>query len=209
MKTKSILHSDPFNVIITGVGGQGNVLASRVLGNMALAKGLSITIGETFGASQRGGSVMSHLRLSKKSSVSPLIPKGKAHVVVALEPTEGIRILKEYGNPQVSIVTNTRPIHSLGVICGDQQYPSPEKMRQWIESLSKQAWLVNTTDAAMTLGNPIYGNIMMLGIVVGAGLLPLDRDDFQKALDRLMPASKIEKNLKAFDIGAGMAAGNC
>ena len=59
---------DPYNIIITGVGGQGNVMASRVVGNMMSRKGLSVTIGETFGASQRGGSVMSHLRISKKSS---------------------------------------------------------------------------------------------------------------------------------------------
>ena len=80
---KSELSYDPYNVIITGVGGQGNVLASRVLGNMLSEKGLQVTIGETFGASQRGGSEMSHLRISAVSSWSPQIPKGKAHLVVA------------------------------------------------------------------------------------------------------------------------------
>ena len=108
------LSSDPYNVIITGVGGQGNVMASRVLGNMLSLKGLFVTIGETFGASQRGGSVMSHLRISAASSFSPQIPKGKAHMVVSLEPTEAIRVLKDYGNSQTMALCNTRPIHPVG-----------------------------------------------------------------------------------------------
>ena len=70
---------DPYNVIITGVGGQGNVMASRVVGIMLSRQGLQVTIGETFGASQRGGSVMSHLRISTGSSWSPQIPKGRCH----------------------------------------------------------------------------------------------------------------------------------
>ena len=97
---KTTLLCDPYNVIITGVGGQGNVMASRVLGNMLSVKGLQITIGETFGASQRGGSVMSHLRISAGSTWSPQIPEGCAHMVVALEPIEALRVLMVYGNPQ-------------------------------------------------------------------------------------------------------------
>ncbi len=87
------LIQDPYNIIMTGVGGQGNVMASRVLANMFSPKGYWITIGETFGASQRGGSVMSHIRVSATTTWSPQIPKGKAHVVIALEPMEAIRIL--------------------------------------------------------------------------------------------------------------------
>ena len=94
---------DPYNIIITGVGGQGNVMASRVLGNMLARRGLQITIGETFGASQRGGSVMSHLRISRGSSWSPQIPKGQCHLVISLEPTETMRVLANYGNPNVGV----------------------------------------------------------------------------------------------------------
>ena len=81
---ENILRCDPYNLIIAGVGGQGNVLASRVVGDMIIHQGYRVTIGETFGASQRGGSVMSHLRISAQSGCSPQIPKGKAHMVVAL-----------------------------------------------------------------------------------------------------------------------------
>ena len=96
--TAAVLKYDPYNLIITGVGGQGNVLASRMVGDMLARKGFDITIGETFGASQRGGSVMSHLRISQKGACSPQIPLGMAHMVVSLEPTEALRVLKNYGS---------------------------------------------------------------------------------------------------------------
>ena len=75
------LLKDPYNIIITGVGGQGNVMSSRILGNMLVDRGYHVTIGETFGASQRGGSVMSHMRVSKKSIWSPQIPEYRADTV--------------------------------------------------------------------------------------------------------------------------------
>ena len=96
------LAKDPYNIIITGVGGQGNVLASRVLGGMLAAKGYMVTIGETFGASQRGGSVMSHVRVSSKAVSSPQIPRGIADIIVSLEPAEAVRVMADYGNPTAS-----------------------------------------------------------------------------------------------------------
>ena len=112
---KAALTSDPYNIVITGVGGQGNVMASRILGNMLSEKGLRVTIGETFGASQRGGSVMSHLRISAAATWSPQIPKGKAHMVIALEPIEALRVLMVYGNPQTRVLCNIRPIQPVKV----------------------------------------------------------------------------------------------
>ncbi|MCJ7684775.1 MAG: indolepyruvate oxidoreductase subunit beta [Desulfobacteraceae bacterium] len=198
------LSSDPFNLIITGVGGQGNVLASRVVGNMLMEKGLNITIGETFGASQRGGSVMSHLRISAESTFSPQIPKGQAHMVVSLEPTEALRVLRDYGNPEINVLCNMRPIHSVGVISGDQEYPSRKDLEEWIRGLSKQTWLVNATDAAIKLGNPIFGNIMLVGALAATQMLPLDLESFEKVISRTMPAEKIDINLTAFEQGRAM-----
>ncbi|RTZ98785.1 MAG: indolepyruvate ferredoxin oxidoreductase [Deltaproteobacteria bacterium] len=195
---------DPFNLIITGVGGQGNVLASKVVGNMLMEKGLNITIGETFGASQRGGSVMSHLRISPRSGFSPQIPKGKAHLVIALEPTEALRVLKDYGNPKVNVLCNIRPIHSIGVISGDQDYPLLESLQKWIRELCEQAWFINATDAAITLGNPILGNVIMVGALAATRMLPLDRGRFESVITRTMPAAKVEINLAAFDRGRKM-----
>ncbi len=198
------LPSDPYNIIITGVGGQGNVMASRVIGNMLSRKGLNITIGETFGASQRGGSVMSHLRISAGSSWSPQIPRGRCHLIMALEPTEAVRVLADYGNPGIKVLCNTRPVHGIGVISGEQQYPGLMDIKSWIGELSEAAWFLEATEKALELGNPILGNIMMIGAASGIGVLPLDRQDFKAALSETLPADKQELNLKAFDTGVEM-----
>lgn len=198
---------DPFNVIITGVGGQGNVMASKVMGGMLSCKGFNVTIGETFGASQRGGSVMSHLRISAASSWSPQIPKGMGHLVVSLEPTEAIRVLKDYGNPDIHVICNTRPIHSIGVISGEQAYPEMEDVKSWIVQLSATAWFINATERAMEMGNPILGNIMLIGAAAGTGLLPLDRKDFESVISTMLAPGKVQINLSAYDLGQQMVAG--
>jgi len=205
MTNKTELKTDPYNLIITGVGGQGNVLASRIIGNMLSGKGLYVTIGETFGASQRGGSVMSHLRISSVSSYSPQIAKGQAHMIVAMEPTEAIRVMASYGNPDVAVLCNTRPIQPVGVIAGEADYPSQDKIREMVGDLSTKSWFVNATDEAMKhMGNPIYGNIMLLGALAGTGELPLPRDEFETIISRDMSADKVKINLKAYDMGMEM-----
>jgi indolepyruvate ferredoxin oxidoreductase beta subunit len=195
------LAKDPFNIIITGVGGQGNVMASRILSNMLVRRGYQVTIGETFGASQRGGSVMSHIRVSADSTWSPQIPKGKAHIVVTLEPIEAIRVLMNYGNPEVKVLTNTRPIYPVGVISGELNYPSIEEIQEAIRDLSSRAWFVEATDEAVKLGNPILGNIIMIGALAGTGALPMTREDFQEVIGENLPAKALDSNLSAFDLG--------
>lgn len=195
------LSVDPFNLIITGVGGQGNVMASRVVGDMLSMSGFHVTIGETFGASQRGGSVMSHVRVSAQMTLSPQIPRGRAHMVVALEPTEGIRVLQRYGNPYVKMICNMRPIQSVGVICGEQTYPAEDDIRRWIGELSSSAWFMDSTDAALKLGNPIFANIISVGALAGTGVLPLRREDFEAVFSKRMSKEKLAVNLTAYDLG--------
>ena len=196
------LADDPYNVIITGVGGQGNVMASRVLGNMLARRGLQVTIGETFGASQRGGSVMSHLRISTAASWSPQIPKGKCHLVISLEPTEAMRVLATYGNPDITVLCNTRPVHAISVIAGDQEYPAWGKIKSWIKELCKVCRFVDATAKAMELGNPIFANIMMISAAAALGTLPVDRKLFADVITETMAADKLALNLNAFDLGA-------
>jgi len=203
------LSKDPYNIIITGVGGQGNVMASKVLSNMLVHKGYHVTIGETFGASQRGGSVMSHVRVSAQSAWSPQIPKGRADIVVSLEPIEAIRILKTYGNPHVKVLMNTRPIYPVGVISGELDYPSLEEIKEFVNELSLATWFIDAIGEAMKLGNPVLGNIIMIGALSGIGELPLDREGFSKVIARSLPAEKQDLNLKAFDIGSSLLSNSC
>jgi indolepyruvate ferredoxin oxidoreductase beta subunit len=207
MAGSAMISAEPYNLIITGVGGQGNVLASRIVGDMLSRLGLHVTIGETFGASQRGGSVMSHLRVSSQSSYSPQIPGGRAHMIVALEPTEAARVLKDYGNPGVKVLCNMRPIRSIGVICGEQTYPAVEDVKTWVRELSQAAWFIDATEEAVRLGNPILSNIICVGALAATGVLPLDRGNFETVLANKIPPDKVALNLVAYDRGAAMVHG--
>jgi len=192
---------DPFNIIIGGVGGQGNVLASQILGEMLVAQGYVITIGETYGASQRGGAVMSHLRISRKDQFSPLIPEGQCDLLVALEPVEGLRILDRYGNPRVMTLLNTRPIQPLDVISGNATYPEISKVIAEIKGLSRRVWTLNATEVALEMGDPIFSNIVMLGALCAIGVLPINRQEFEGVIRELLPSRTLDENLKAFDRG--------
>ena len=201
---KKHLPKDPMNVIITGVGGQGNVLASRVLAGMLVNAGYCVTIGETFGMSQRGGSVMSHLRISQKSIMSPQIPQGRADIIISLEPVEALRVLIKYGNPNVVVLANSRVVYPIGVITGELNYPSFEEIQNILQKVSAQSWLIDATAEAVKLGNPVLSNIIIIGALSAANLLPIDRRAFKKEIARSMTADKCTINLTAFDAGAGM-----
>ncbi len=192
------------NLILTGVGGQGNVMASRTLAGMLVDAGYVVTIGETFGMSQRGGSVMSHLRISPDSVKSPQIPRGGADVIVALEPLEALRVLTVYGNPQVYVLSNSRPVYPIGVITGELGYPSNETIRAQFDLLSASSWMIDATSVGRKLGNPVLSNIVMIGALAQTGLLPFDRRMFEKEIKKTLSADKCNLNLKAFDAGALM-----
>jgi indolepyruvate ferredoxin oxidoreductase beta subunit len=192
------------NVILTGVGGQGNVMASKALAGMLVDAGYVVTIGETFGMSQRGGSVMSHLRISPDEVRSPQIPRGAADIIVGLEPLEALRVLSVYGNPQVRVLSNSRPVYPIGVITGELSYPLPDAILCEFERLSEFAWMIDATEAALELGNPILSNIVMIGALAKTGLLPIDRRMFEKEIKKTLMHDKCALNLKAFDAGATM-----
>jgi indolepyruvate ferredoxin oxidoreductase beta subunit len=199
---------DPYNVIITGVGGQGNVVAARILGNIMAERGYKVTIGETFGASQRGGSVMSHLRISGKTVFSPQIPKGQADLVVALEPIESVRVMAGYGNMNVKVLANTRSIYPVSVICGEQNYPAIEELKASLAGLCSEMHFIPATDEAVKLGHAILGNVMMIGAVAGLGVLPFDESDFEKVMAVYVSGPKMAVNLKAFEKGMEMVKNN-
>ncbi len=199
---KMSLTKETINVIITGVGGQGNVLASRVLAGMLVNEGFYVTIGETFGMSQRGGSVMSHLRISQKSIRSPQMPLGSADIIIALEPVEALRVLTKYGNPDVAVLSNSRVVYPIGVITGEMNYPSLAEIQNILQKTTANNWLIDATEDAVKLGNPVLSNIVMIGALSATDLLPIDRQSFEKEISKNMTADKRRINLLAFDAGA-------
>jgi indolepyruvate ferredoxin oxidoreductase, beta subunit len=199
--TEEKLRHDPYNILVAGVGGQGNLLTSRLIGLMLMKKNYKVTIAESFGATQRGGSVNSQLRASAIESCSPGIPANSAHLIIGLEPLETLRQIEKYGNPKVKIVCNSRAIPPSSVMTGARKYPDLEAITQWLGALSAKAWLFDATTEAMKLGKVVYANIVMIGAMVGTGDLPIDRYDFEAAIEGVLPPGEIENNFKAFDMG--------
>ena len=195
------LPHEPYNLIVCGVGGQGNILIARLIGRILAGKGYSITIGETFGAAQRGGSVFSSLRLSKKRHYGPLIPQGRANLIVSLEPLETLRLLSRYGNENVVTLSNTQGILPVGVLAGRSKYPGEKNLFGAIRDLSAMAWFVPATEIALELEAPIVSNIVLLGAVVGTGLLPISKEEVIDDLRGTLPSDKLELNFQALQRG--------
>lgn len=196
------------NLVITGVGGQGNVLASQILGRSAVNKGLKVTIGETFGLSQRGGAVMSHVRISKNRVPGPIIPPNSADIIVGLEPLESLRVLKEYGSEQTALIVNSRPIYPLNVISGDMEYPDLEWIRSVLGATVRSLFWLRATSVALELGGPIMLNMIMLGALCGLPDFPINSEDVKQVLEEFFPQSKLEANYKALERGGGLISEN-
>lgn len=195
------LKADPINLVISGVGGQGNLLLSRLIGRALIKKDYFVSIGETLGVAQRGGAVMSNVRISKKTAFGPLIPEGKAHAILSLEPLETLRMLARYGNTKVKTVTNFHPIFPVTVLSRKAEYPDYEALRQAITGLSQTAWFLDATEMGLKLGNPIVANIIMLGALIGLDLLPLAREEIEAEIKTSFSVERAKLNLKAFSLG--------
>jgi indolepyruvate ferredoxin oxidoreductase beta subunit len=193
MKT---LTKDPLNLIIAGVGGQGNVMISLLIGKAFVRQGYFVTIGETYGASQRSGSVMSHLRISRESQYSPFIPNGRADIILGMEPVETLRILQQFGNSDVITITNSRLVYAVGM-----EYPSLDKVAEAIKGLSARLWLIDATDEAAKLGDPVFANMILIGTLIGSGILPIDRESIELSLQESSPREKLDANMLAFNKG--------
>lgn len=204
MKT---LKFDPLNIVICGIGGQGNVLASEVVGSAMNDRGYHVAVGETYGASQRGGSVMSHVRVSADKEMSVLIPSGEAHIIIGFEPLETLRMARKYAGPDTMIVYDPRPVYPLGVLQGVQTYPAMEDITAEIQSLSAAAYAVPAADIAMEVGDSRSANIALLGAFTQLPDTPLSREDLEKILTQRFRGAVLELNRKAFAMGCEAVSG--
>lgn len=194
------LRKDPLNLVVAGVGGQGNIVISALIGTALVNQGWFVIIGETFGAAQRGGAVMSHIRISGEKQYGPLIPDGGADILLGMEPVETLRVLEQFGNPDVLTIVNPRPIYPLSVLSGEAEYPDLDRLIDSIKELSNKTWVINATEEAQKLGNPMFANVLLIGSLIGLGMIPLEREAFEPLLKERFP--KIFKaNMEAFEIG--------
>ena len=200
--SKMILEKEPFNVIIAGVGGQGNVLLSAFVGAALLNEGFMVSVADTFGVSQRGGSVQSHIKISRNTLYSSVTLEGKADVILGMEPVETLRALGEFGNPHVFVVVNPRPVYPTGGVT----YPDLDEVKRAIVKLSSTTRFVDATEEALEMGNPIYTNVILLGSLVGANVLPINKETMMPILKERFPGKLLEANIKAFHKGMELIA---
>lgn len=185
----------PVDVLMVGVGGQGTILASRVLAQAALETGYDIKVSEIHGMAQRGGSVVTQVRLGEKV-FSPLIPEGGADVVLAFEKLEGLRLLP-YLKPGGSIIINEQEIPPVPVLVGAAEYPAG--IVEYIRSTAPDVVAVNALGIAEKCGNPKAANVVLLGVM--ARRLPFEREVWDRALAARVPAKLLEVNKTAFAAG--------
>ena len=201
------LKYDPLNIVVCGIGGQGNVLAAEVLGSAMCDRGCRVAVGETYGASQRGGSVMSHVRVSEKWDPSVLIPAGEAHIIIGFEPLETLRIARKYAGADTVTVYDPRPVYPLGVLQGVQTYPPLEELQAEIEQLSSVALAIPAADIAMEAGDSRAANIALLGAFSQLSAAPLSGEDLEKILAQRFKGAVLELNQKAFAMGCAAVNG--
>jgi len=188
------------NLIIAGVGGQGSVLASHIVGTAAIREGLRARVGETFGAAMRGGAVASHVRVGK-GVFAPLVPKDGAEIVLALEPLEGLRNAVKFLAKGGLLLTNTHAWMPVDVNIGRAGYPSLEAIKGAVEKLGAEVVAIDATSLAQQAGNVRTLNVVMLGALAGTGKLPVSVETLKEIVRENVPPKTIEANLRAFELG--------
>jgi len=187
--------NDTKSILLVGVGGQGTILASKLLSEGLVRKGYDVKMSEIHGMSQRGGSVTTHVRFGSHV-YSPIVPEGEADVLVSFEKVEAVRWLR-YLKKGGTLVVNDFEIYSLPVLTGTAIYPDGviEKLRAEVPNLK----VFSAGAIAHELGNIKAQNVVLLGALVKA--LGLENLDWKSVLTELVPPKLLDLNLKAFDAG--------
>jgi indolepyruvate ferredoxin oxidoreductase beta subunit len=189
------------NIIITGVGGQGNVVASQIFASAAVRDGFYVSVGETYGAAQRGGAVMSHVRLSEETQYGPLTPEGRAHIILGFEPVECLRTVGSFSNKKTKVIVNPRPIYPIDVLSGATKYPAVEEVLKAIKELVYSVHVVEATELGKKAGDPIMQNVVMVGCLGGSSFTPVKVETLRESVKETFAKRRPEANLKAFDLG--------
>ena len=185
------------NIMIVGVGGQGSLLASKLLGRILLTKGYDVKVSEVHGMSQRGGSVVTYVRFGEKV-YSPIIDKGEADFIVSFELLEAAR-WTEFLKPGGKIITNTQQINPMPVITGAAQYP--QKLAEEMAKLGIDVEAFDALSLAEQAGSAKAVNIVLMGRL--SKYFEFTKEDWQQAIRESVPEKYLELNQKAFALGRG------
>lgn len=184
------------NILLTGVGGQGTILAAKMLTIGLMEEGYDVKMSEIHGMSQRGGDVTSQVRYSRERVWSPVIEKGTADIIVSFEKMEALRNL-DYIRADGTVVVNSEEIPSMTVLTGEEEY-APDVIEE-LQKTAKKVVVIDASRKAEGLGNVKAANVILLGALVQA--MGLDDIDWEEIIRKTVKEKFVELNLKAFAVG--------
>ncbi len=195
----------PYNILLAGVGGQGLMLLSQVMGDACTRSGVKVVVGAQHGLAQRSGSISAHVRIG--DAYSPLIPYGTADLIIAMDAMEALRYV-EYLKQGGTVVMNSRithpPLETAPIVKNRQEKRIYITLEQVEEQLGKVAGRIIAIDAknvAAQAGNPRTENIVLLGAASALNGFPILAEHLKESVKRVVPESAVEANLKAFSLG--------
>ena len=188
-----------YTIQIVGVGGQGVLLASMVLGNAAMKEGYKIAMSEVHGMAQRGGSVLCTLRFGD-DVISPLEAKGGADLIMGFEPVETCRNMP-LGNKDTKVLMNLDPVYPAMVAAGMEEYPEIGDLIAAAKEINDNVYTLEATSIAIKAGKAVAANAVMIGAVAGIKGFPLKKEVLKETLAENVPQKFLDLNLKAFDLG--------
>jgi len=182
------------NCILTGVGGQGTILAAKLIANTAMAKGLQARTAETIGMAQRGGSVISHVRIGEEV-YSPLIPEKTADLLIGFEPAEAVRALR-YLKKDGTVIVSKTAIKPAGASLNEKDYDVSKVLAYLQERIGKVIF-VDTDSICRKCGSAKVLNVVLLGVAAASGTLGFTVEELEETLHRMLPERNLAVNLKA------------
>jgi len=187
-----------YKIHLIGVGGQGTVKASTIVGEAAMKKGLNVVMSEVHGMAQRGGTVVTELKIGEAHS--PLIEEGAADLLIAFEPAEALRALDKI-NEESFVIINSSPIVPFTVSLGISEYPELSSVFRELKTKIKNLLIIDAQKIAKEAGSIISENMVLLGAATAIPNFPIEKDLVIKSMRENLPPKSIETNLKAFENG--------
>jgi len=188
-----------FNIVLAGVGGQGTLLAAEAIGVAAVRDELNVRVSEIHGMAQRGGAVVSTVRIGE-DALSSTVLDGRADVLLGFEPFETLRNLK-YASEKTLVLMSTERIPPTELAAKNVKYPSIEKLVEKLRIFTCHVFLVDAPQLAKKAGSSLAQNVVLLGALAGTGVLPVKTESLKEAIRELVPAKHLEMNLRAFELG--------
>ncbi|KUH31428.1 indolepyruvate ferredoxin oxidoreductase subunit beta [Thermococcus celericrescens] len=193
-----------YNIVITGVGGQGILTAANLLGWAALRAGHKVRMGEVHGMSQRFGSVIAYVRFGEEV-YGAMVPEGKADVILSFEPVEALRYIN-YLKKGGLVFTNAKPIPPVQVSMGLASYPSLDEIKKVVEEDFQAKFMAfDAEDLAVKAGHVITTNVVLIGALTQTPGFPLSAEHVKEVIRVSVPPKAVDVNMKAFDLGVQAA----